>query len=69
MPLPDGAAGMPGVIIPRMVVHDLIRMIDAKASGDVEIAIGGQAIGFTLDRTTLRADLLAGLARDIRRLA
>ena len=36
-PMPDGAAGMPGVIIPRKTVAELRKLLDEE-SGEVEVA-------------------------------
>ena len=37
-PLPPGAAGMPGIIIPRKTVTELRKLLD-EISGEVEIAL------------------------------
>ena len=56
MPLPEGAAGMPGVIVPRKTVSELRKLID-EAEGEVEVALSDTKIRFAFG--TGDADLQA----------
>jgi len=57
--LPEGAAGIPGVIIPRKTVGELRKLLD-EASGPVEIAMSDTRIQFTVDSITLTSKLIDG---------
>ncbi len=58
-PLPDGAAGMPGVIIPRKTVAELRKLLDEE-SGEVEIALSDTRIQFKAGGITLTSKLIDG---------
>ena len=45
MPLPEGAAGMPGVIVPRKTVSELRKLID-ESDGSVEVELSDTKIRF-----------------------
>ncbi len=57
--LPDGAAGIPGVIIPRKTVAELRKLLD-EASGPVDLAMSDTRIQFTVDGLTLTSKLIDG---------
>ncbi len=57
--LPEGAAGIPGVIIPRKTVGELRKLLD-EATGPVEIAMSDTRIQFTVDSITLTSKLIDG---------
>src|SRR6201992_2398822 len=46
-PLPDGAAAMPGVIVPRKTVAELRKLLD-EATGDIEVALSETRVQFTV---------------------
>jgi DNA polymerase-3 subunit beta len=58
-PLPQGAAGMPGVIVPRKTVNELRKLLD-EASGDVEIALSDTRIQFRVGPVLLTSKLIDG---------
>ncbi len=58
-PLPQGAAGMPGVIIPRKTVAELRKLLDEEG-GEVEIALSDTRIQFTAGAITLTSKLIDG---------
>ncbi len=58
-PLPEGAGGMPGVIIPRKTVGELRKLLD-EVSGDVEVALSDTRIRFTAGPVTLTSKLIDG---------
>ena len=57
--LPEGAAGIPGVIVPRKTVGELRKLLD-EASGSVEIALSDTRIQFTVGPITLTSKLIDG---------
>lgn len=60
---PSGAAGMPGVIIPRKTVGELRKLIDETAS-DISIELSAASIQFSFDRVRLRSRLIDGTYPD-----
>ncbi|MDZ4775894.1 MAG: DNA polymerase III subunit beta [Alphaproteobacteria bacterium] len=58
-PAPDGAQGMPGVIVPRKTITELRRLLD-DASGSVEIAASDQKIRFQIGDAVLTSKLIDG---------
>jgi DNA polymerase-3 subunit beta len=56
--LPEGAAGMPGVIVPRKTVIELRKLIDGD--GDVEVAVGERKIRFSVAAASLTSKLIDG---------
>jgi len=58
-PLPEGAASMPGVIIPRKTVNELRKLLD-EVSGNVEIALSDTRIQFRADQMLLTSKLIDG---------
>jgi DNA polymerase-3 subunit beta len=65
--LPDGAVGMPGVIVPRKTVHELHRLIEA--SGDtVHVSVSQSKIKFEIGTVTLTSKLIDGTFPDYERV-
>ena len=58
-PLPPGAAGMPGVIIPRKTVAELRKLLDEEG-GEVEIGLSDTRIQFKAGSITLTSKLIDG---------
>jgi DNA polymerase-3 subunit beta len=48
IPRPDGAEGMPDVIVPRKAVGELRKLLDEAMDGNVEIDLSASKIRFTL---------------------
>lgn len=65
--LPDGAAGMPGVIIPRKAVLELHRLIEDE-EGNVEISLSDSKIKFQLGSLVLTTKLIDGSFPDYTRV-
>jgi DNA polymerase-3 subunit beta len=59
LPLPDGAAKMPGVIVPRKTVGEIRKLLD-EHDGSVEIALSETKIRFTVGPITLTSKLIDG---------
>jgi DNA polymerase-3 subunit beta len=67
VPLPDGAAGMPGVIVPRKTVAEVRKLID---EGDemITIALSESKIRFAIGEATLTSKLIDGSFPDYERV-
>ncbi|GAN71395.1 DNA polymerase III subunit beta [Acetobacter syzygii] len=57
--MPVGAAGMPGVIIPRKTVAELRKLVD-EAPEDIAVALSETRIQFTVGPITLTSKLIDG---------
>jgi DNA polymerase-3 subunit beta len=67
LPLPSGASGMPGVIVPRKTVGEVQRLIeDAEAEVSIELSQG--KIRFTLNDVVLTSKLIDGTFPDYARV-
>ncbi len=67
LPLPDGAAGMPGVIVPRKTVGEIRKLID-ETGDDVEISLSEAKIKFSFDDAVLTSKLIDGTFPDYQRV-
>lgn len=65
--LPDGAAEMPGVIIPRKTVGELLHLLD-DAAGDIEVALSDTKIQFNFGEIALTSKLIDGTFPDYQRV-
>ena len=63
VPLPDGAAGMPGVILPRKTVAEVRKLID-EAADDILIALAETKIRFAFNDAVLTSKLIDGTFPD-----
>lgn len=66
-PLPEGAAGMPGVIIPRKTVSELRKLIDETDSA-IDIGVSDTKIRFAFDQAVLTSKLIDGTYPDYTRV-
>ncbi len=57
--LPDGAAGMSGIIIPRKTVQEVRRLLDG-IDGDVTVSVSEAKIRFAIGAATLTSKLIDG---------
>ena len=67
LPLPPGAAGMPGIIVPRKAVSEVRKLID-EGEGDVELALSDTKIRFSVGSGTLTSKLIDGTFPDYERV-
>lgn len=67
MPLPDGAADMPAVIVPRKTVGELRKLIE-ESGGSVEVALSETRIRFSFGETVLTSKLIDGTFPDYERV-
>jgi len=65
--LPDGAQGMPGVIVPRKTVGELRKLID-ETDGSVEVALSDSRVRFAFDKVELTSKLIDGTFPDYERV-
>jgi DNA polymerase III subunit beta len=64
---PEGAAGMPGIIVPRKTVLEIVKLIEGE-DGDVEIALSASKITFTAGKLVLTSKLIDGTFPDYERV-
>ena len=67
LPLPDGAAGMPGIIVPRKAVTEVRKLID-EAEGEISISLSESKIQFAIGDTVLTSKLIDGTFPDYERV-
>src|SRR3954454_9881525 len=67
LPLPDGAAGMPGIIVPRKTVGEVQRLIEDSTS-EVTVELSQGKIRFTLGDVVLTSKLIDGTFPDYGRV-
>ncbi|RYE73230.1 MAG: DNA polymerase III subunit beta, partial [Hyphomicrobiales bacterium] len=59
MPAPEGAAGSPGVIIPRKTIQEIRRLLD-DAGEMVEMQVSSQKVKFAFGRAALTSKVIDG---------
>ncbi len=67
LPVPQGAAGMPGIIVPRKTVGEVQRLIE-DSEGEVAIEVSAGKIRFTLGGVVLTSKLIDGTFPDYGRV-
>jgi DNA polymerase-3 subunit beta len=67
LPLPAGAEGMPGVIIPRKTVAEIQRLIE-DAEAEIGIELSPSKIRFTIGNAVLTSKLIDGTFPDYARV-
>ena len=67
VPLPDGAKGMPGVIVPRKTVTELRKLID-ETNEDVMVSLSETKVRFAFDEAILTSKLIDGTFPDYERV-
>ncbi|MFN3659463.1 MAG: DNA polymerase III subunit beta [Pseudolabrys sp.] len=67
LPLPEGAAGMPGIIIPRKTVGEVQRLIE-NGEGEVAVELSAGKIRFTIGNVVLTSKLIDGTFPDYGRV-
>ena len=65
--VPDGAAGIPGVIVPRKTVGEIRKLID-EFEGPVEIALSETKVRFSFDGAVVTSKLIDGTFPDYSRV-
>ena len=64
---PDGAEGMPDIIVPRKCVAEVRKLLD-EAEGDVEVTLSASKIRLTIGQATLTSKLIDGTFPDYSRV-
>jgi DNA polymerase-3 subunit beta len=67
VPLPDGASGMPGVIVPRKAVGEIYKLIE-EVEDDIEVALSETKIRFSFGDAVLTSKLIDGTFPDYDRV-
>jgi DNA polymerase III subunit beta len=67
LPLPEGAAGMPGIIVPRKTVGEVQRLIET-GEGEIAIELSAGKIRFTIGNVVLTSKLIDGTFPDYARV-
>lgn len=67
MPLPEGAADMPAVIVPRKAVSE-IRKLLSETDGDVQVGLSESKLRVAFDDTVLTTKLIDGTFPDYERV-
>jgi DNA polymerase-3 subunit beta len=67
LPLPEGAAGMPGIIVPRKTVGEVQRLIET-GEGEVAIELSAGKIRLTIGDVVLTSKLIDGTFPDYGRV-
>ena len=67
LPLPAGAAGMPGIIVPRKTVGEVQRLIET-GEGEVGIELSAGKIRFSIGNVVLTSKLIDGTFPDYARV-
>jgi DNA polymerase-3 subunit beta len=67
LPLPSGAAGLPGVIVPRKAVGEVRRLVD-DADAEVTVELSQGKIRFTMGDVVLTSKLIDGTFPDYGRV-
>ena len=67
MPAPEGAAGAPGVIVPRKTINEARRLLD-DAGETVELAVSPQKVRFELNGAALTSKVIDGNFPDYSRV-
>ncbi len=65
--LPEGAAGMPGVIVPRKTVHELVRLLEANEQ-NATMSVSPAKVRFEIGDVTLTSKLIDGTFPDYGRV-
>jgi len=64
---PEGAKGMPGIIVPRKTVLELVKLIDGL-DGDIDVALSSSKIRFAAGNLILTSKLIDGTFPDYERV-
>jgi DNA polymerase-3 subunit beta len=67
LPLPTGASGMAGIIVPRKTVLEIVKLLEGE-DGEVEVAVSSAKIRFIVGRLKLTSKLIDGTFPDYERV-
>ncbi len=66
--VPDGAEGMPGIIVPRKAVAAIDTLIDAEGGGMIEVAVSRAKFRFAIGQCVLTGKTIDGTFPDYTRV-
>jgi DNA polymerase III subunit beta len=67
MSLPAGATGMPGIIVPRKTVLEIVKLMEGE-DGEVEVSVSSAKIRFNVGKLVLTSKLIDGTFPDYERV-
>lgn len=67
-PLPEGAAGMQGVILPRKTVAEVRKLLDDTQAETIKISLSESKVRFVMEDITLASKLIDGTYPDYERV-
>ena len=67
LPLPEGAAGMPGVIVPRKTVLEVVKLLEGD-DAEVQVSLSSSKIRFAAGNLVLTSKLIDGTFPDYERV-
>lgn len=67
VPRPEGAAGMPGIIVPRKTVLEIVKLIEGEEGG-VGVSLSAAKIRFTVGSLVVTSKLIDGTFPDYERV-
>jgi DNA polymerase-3 subunit beta len=67
IPAPAGSAGMPGVIVPRKAVAELIKLLE-ETTDDIKVELSATKVRFTVGNVLLTSKLIDGTFPDYNRV-
>jgi DNA polymerase III subunit beta len=67
VPRPEGAAGMPDIIVPRKCIAELRKLLD-EVDGSVEVSLSPSKIRFSMGTAVLTSKLIDGTFPDYSRV-
>lgn len=66
--VPEGAEGMPGVIVPRKTVGEIKKLVEDEENGDIAVALSENKIRFQIGGRVLLSKLIDGTFPDYDRV-
>ncbi len=67
IPMPEGAEGMPGIIIPKKTITELVKIFDGSDM-DVDVALSPNKIRFSINDIVFSSKLIEGTYPDYERV-
>ncbi len=68
LPRPEGADGMPDIIIPRKCVAEVRKLLDESGDNNIQVDLSASKIRFTFDNAILTSKLIDGTFPDYTRV-
>ncbi|MEE9434376.1 MAG: DNA polymerase III subunit beta [Sphingorhabdus sp.] len=68
LPRPDGADGMPDIIVPRKCIAEIRKLLDESGDANIQIDLSASKIRFTFDNAILTSKLIDGTFPDYNRV-